>query len=265
MSQKVAISSFAKDARRIGREKQARVAAWIFRWGYSSRQNIAQIANDDLKYAGRMVKAGLLRRIQDAEHCRNAFVLTRSGVSLALGLLESLFEMTGGSLDYRFVNDSRIPWGRFKHENCVQKIMIKLGASADVGGFWWASEKEMASGGTEAVPDAMMVRGDERVWVEFERTVKDSESRNLQLWGRLQALKDGKFERLLWVFDESEGGVGLSLTRAFGKKVVPHTYRNRHGSIIQLGDHSESLQPLKDISQIVSLGELIRSIASKGE
>jgi len=248
------IEEYAKTARKRGAEKISRVAALVYRVGFSDRHIIAQAAGDDLKYASRLVKKGVLKKVSQEGH-RDAFVLTEVGLTLALDRLAGLIHQTGEEIHYPYL-DGRVPWSMFQHECAVQQVLISLGCHKNVDGIGWQASRELRG---RVRPDAIFAifhpdGRDEKIWIEIERTTKNPLARALQIWDRLQAVKNGECSRILWV---TEGrGVELALRRALEKRVAPKAFRCDQSRIHLLPDAAESLKPLRDASIVVPMWEL---------
>ncbi len=256
------IKDYAGTARKIGQEKIIRTLTWVYRWGWSSREIIARVAGDELRYAARLVKKGLLRKVNHptSRMLPSAYVLTDAGLMVAIDNMAGLLESHNLQIDYPWVaNRSRLAWTYFEHGLAVQKAMISLGCHSDTAGHWWAPEREMRGANHRgALPDGMVMtaRADDNqiTWIEIERSFKNEEQRALQLWDRLQALKAGRFHKIRWVC--ATNGLALALERALGKPFIPKTWRDELSRIWREPSLGKALEPLRRASSISLLGEM---------
>lgn len=257
MEQKLDIKTYAGTARKIGRDKIKRTITWIYRWGWSSREIIGMVAGDELRYAARLVKQGLLHKVEHPSGMlKSAYLLTETGFMMAVDEMADMLEFDGIPINYPWVsNRSRIAWTYFQHGLDIQKVMIGLGCHKQAYANWWASEREMRERiHRGALPDAMLENSDRITWIEVERNFKNEEQRSLQLWDRLEALKNRKFHEIRWVC--ATRGIALAVERALDAPFIPKTWRDAESSRIwrepSLG---ESLKPLREASKVSLLTE----------
>jgi hypothetical protein len=184
-------------------------------------------------------------------------VLTQKGVALAEDALAGWFGYRDKETEYRYL-DGRIPWGVFEHSCMIQQLLIKLDYHFNVDCVFWSTERELA--GEKIRPDAELLfflnDGDDtptRVWIELERSTKNVRSRKLQMWDRLQAIKQGKCDRIIWV--AAGRGVEVALCRAILAPYAVKAWRCEQSRIHLDADVHESMAPLRDASQVVSISE----------
>lgn len=251
------IKMCAKYARNIGQAKIERVCCWIFRWGYADRHIISEVACDDLRYASRLAKRGLLKCARNPDNGRDMYVLTHTGLKIAMDIMAPSLEQYAFYPKYPYADDKRLPWGRVKHSNLIQLAMIRLGCHNEAGSESWFSERELADGTSGAKPDASLIR-DSHIWVELERTSKNRESRALQFWQRMEAFMEGNFDKILWVTDGP--GLKVEIERQLQKEMCVKAVSDGNGRISLIPSLSEPMTALKNASVVIPLAELDESI-----
>jgi hypothetical protein len=249
------IKNYAGQARERGRAKIVAVCAWLYRNGFSDHHIIAAVAGDELRYASKLVKKGYLSKIKnpDQSSTRTVFVLTELGLTIALDKLAGLIEYIGLDISYPYLQNKRLPWTLMAHSLLVQQCLIKLRCHLDIDSGGWLSERELIQF-KAPYADAMVVRGDSNMWLEVERTTKNRESRCLQFWGRLQALKQGRFHKMLWV--AAGHGTKLAIERELGKDVCVMAYRDDSHRIVIIPGLGESMDTLKEASIVSTFDDL---------
>lgn len=261
MVDKNRIAKYARDARAIGREKRARVCAWLFRWGHCDRNIIALVAGDDLKFGSRLANEGLLLKIEHPNRKKGMYVLTQAGVDLAINSLLELLDKRDASLDYPYLKDRRLNWELTEHHNFVQEAMIRLGCHWAVGSVNWYSENELADGSSGAKPDGQINIDLSKVCIEVENCGKSDDSRKLQMWQRMEALDRGECTHILWVC--ITGKAFLAIKRELAKDVCVKVYRDDRRRMVAIPELGEPMVKLKDASTVIYLGDMDKDILDR--
>lgn len=246
------LSTSAQYAQEIGREKMARVCAWLFRWGYCDRNIIALVAGDDLKYGSRLAKKGLLLKVENPKGGRSMYVLSQAGVDLAVNCLVEFLEIRCANTEYKYLVKRELPWCMTGHDNLVQEAMIRLGFHLSPIGTNWYSGNELANGTHGSKPDAQFNIDESKVWIEVETSGKNRESRCLQMWQRMNSMDKGKFTKLLWIFPNA--GRILEVKRELEKDVCIAAYKDTKSHITLVPEEYQPMWRLKQISVLKRRG-----------
>mgnify|MGYP003376833376 CR=1 FL=1 len=213
-----------------GRENDAKVAEWTYRWGFVTEQVLKRLLNvtypvtarysvssktdkktGEIKYSGK----GLLEKVTTPPGFCSPYVLTEHGLNIARK------NWTGNNLSY--------PWpkSRLKRQELNHDEMSQCVALASIGNGTLQAEREYKDGKKGAVPDFIITRQDKTVeWHETEINGKDGNRLIFQIQERIEALKRGEFTRLIWHFDKEADR--KTVIKEMGKDCLPYIARDNY-------------------------------------
>lgn len=251
MDSKSGIAKYAKTSKKVGADNARKVALWTYKWGWTTELVLQKLIGVTRRPAANFVNRGVLEKVIGPRGHPPAYLISPAWMIRAQGWHEEHGRMEIAIPPPR----ATVPFAALgEHQEKAQ--IIALGQLADLDGDMGriTTDREMIDAQTGARPDFQLLTDSGMEWHEVELAPKYAERLFLQLQGRDEARRDGRFGRIVWWCGTL--GIARNLMLALSQERIPRVIRRADGRVVRLpGEEGWSPAKLLAASEILLLGD----------
>lgn len=206
-----------------GRDKQARVLEWVYRWGHSTADVIRQVSAQQANgYAKRLVEKGFLRATKTASGMPKLYyTLTESG-------LQEVERHAVELHNYSELDPYRVNQQQIRHYLIAQRATITALQNDSIDDFRTERMTGEADTAGKKRPDVTWLLPDDSRWgVEIELTGKWGQRQDQFVYEIYRALVQGDYSRFCVVTDSM--GLEARYRASFARESVSVWTKNDRG------------------------------------
>lgn len=209
--------------RERGRQKQAAVLDWVYRWGHSTADIIRQVSGQQANgYAKRLTEKGLLRATKtESGSPKQYFTLTQSG-------LEDVERRAYDLHNYVEIDPYRVNQQQLRHYMLAQRATINAIDEDEIDDFLTERMTHAADTTGKKRPDVTWIMPNESRWgIEIELSAKWDRRLDQFVFDICNALANKEYARFCVVTDSH--AIESRYRQAFAQSQIPTWTKNGRG------------------------------------